>query len=217
MDFEVARTNMVECQIRTWDVLDQRILDVLLDLRREEFVPEACRHLAFADFDLPLGHGQTMLSPKLEARLVQELGVGPADRVLEVGTGSGYTTALLCRLAAHVHSVDVIPEFSRAAAARLAAHDIRNATLETGDAAAGWARHAPYDAIVIGGSVPVLPDEFKHQLAVGGRLVAVVGRAPAMTATLVVCVAPGAYTVTGLFETSIPPLLHAREPARFVF
>ena len=117
MDFEVARTNMVESQIRTWDVLDQRILDVLLDLRREEFVPEAFRQLAFGDLDLPLGHGQFMLSPKLEARLVQELGVGPADHVLEVGTGSGFTTALLCRLAAQVHSVDVIPELSRAAAA----------------------------------------------------------------------------------------------------
>ncbi len=217
MDFEVARANMVESQIRTWNVLDQRILDVLLDLRREEFVPDAYRHLAFADLDLPLGHGQTMLSPKLEARLVQELGVGPDDRVLEVGTGSGYTTALLCRLVAQVHSIEVIPELSRAAAARLAAHDIRNATLEVGDAAAGWARHAPYDAIVIGASVPILPDEFKEQLAVGGRLVAVIGRAPAMTATLVVCVAPGVFTVTGLFETAIPPLLHAREPARFVF
>lgn len=217
MDFEVARTNMVESQIRTWDVLDQRILDVLLDLRREDFVPDAYRHLAFGDLDLPLGHGQFMLSPKLEARLVQELGVMPEDRVLEVGTGSGYTTALLCRLAAHVHSVDVIPELSRAAAARLAAHDIRNATLEIGDAAAGWERHAPYDAIVLGGSVPVLPDAFRHQLAVGGRLVAVIGRAPAMTATLVRCVAPGVFNDTGLFETSIPPLLHAREPARFVF
>lgn len=217
MDFEVARTNMVESQIRTWDVLDQRILDVLLDLRREDFVPDAYRHLAFGDLDLPLGHGQFMLSPKLEARLVQELGVMPEDRVLEVGTGSGYATALLCRLAAHVHSVDVIPELSRAAATRLAAHDIRNATLEIGDAAAGWERHAPYDAIVLGGSVPVLPDAFRHQLAVGGRLVAVIGRAPAMTATLVRCVSPGVFNDTGLFETSIPPLLHAREPARFVF
>ena len=217
MDFEVARTNMVESQIRTWDVLDQRILDVLLDLPRQEFVPEAYRHLAFADLDLPLGHGQFMLAPKLEARLVQELGVGPNDRVLEIGTGSGYSTALLSRLAAHVHSVEVIGEFSRVAAQRLDAHGIRNVTLDTGDGAAGWLRHAPYGVIVIGGSLPVLPEEFKDQLAIGGRLVAVLGRAPAMTATLVVRVAAGAFTTTGLFETSIAPLLRAREPARFVF
>lgn len=217
MDFEVARANMVESQIRTWEVLDQRVLDLVLEVKRESFVPPAYRELAFADMEIPLGHGEVMLAPKLEARLVQELNLTPTDRVLEIGTGSGYMTALLARLAGQVLSVEIVPEFSRAAAARLAENGIRNATLEIGDGALGWARSAPYDAILVTGSLPMLPDEFVAQLAPGGRLIAVVGRAPIMTAQLVTCLAPGKITTVGLFETSIPPLQHAREPERFVF
>lgn len=217
MDFEVARANMVESQIRTWEVLDQRVLDLVLELKREAFVPEAYRMLAFADMEIPLGHGEFMLAPKLEARLVQELGVGPGDRVLEIGTGSGYMTALLARLGSHVTSVEIDPEFSRNAAARLERAGIRNVTLEIGDGALGWPRHAPYDAILVGGSLPMLPEELKAQLAPGGRLIAVVGRPPIMTARLVTCLAPGQFNVAGLFETSIPMLEHAREPERFVF
>ncbi len=217
MDFEVARANMVESQIRTWEVLDQRVLDLVLEVKRESFVPPAYRELAFADMEIPLGHGEVMLAPKLEARLVQELNLTPTDRVLEIGTGAGYMTALLARLAGQVLSVEIVPEFSRAAAARLAENGIRNATLEIGDGALGWARSAPYDAILVTGSLPMLPDEFAAQLAPGGRLIAVVGRAPIMTAQLVTCLAPGKITTVGLFETSIPPLQHAREPERFVF
>ena len=217
MDFEVARANMVESQIRTWEVLDQRVLDLVLEVKRESFVPPAYRDLAFADMEIPLGHGEVMLAPKLEARLVQELGLNPTDRVLEIGTGSGYMTALLARLAAQVVSVEIVPDFSRAAAARLAESGIRNATLEIGDGALGWARSAPYDAILVTGSLPMLPEDFPAQLAPGGRLIAVVGRAPIMTAQLVTCLAPGKITTVGLFETSIPPLKHAREPERFVF
>lgn len=217
MDFEVARANMVESQIRTWEVLDQRVLDLVLEVKRESFVPPAYRDLAFADMEIPLGHGEVMLAPKLEARLVQELGLNPTDRVLEIGTGSGYMTALLARLAAQVVSVEIVPDFSRAAAARLAENGIRNATLEIGDGALGWARSAPYDAILVTGSLPMLPEDFPAQLAPGGRLIAVVGRAPIMTAQLVTCLAPGKMTTVGLFETSIPPLKHAREPERFVF
>lgn len=217
MDFEVARANMVESQIRTWEVLDQRVLDLVLEVKRESFVPPAYRDLAFADMEIPLGHGEVMLAPKLEARLVQELGLNPTDRVLEIGTGSGYMTALLARLAAQVVSVEIVPDFSRAAAARLAENGIRNATLEIGDGALGWARSAPYDAILVTGSLPMLPQDFPAQLAPGGRLIAVVGRAPIMTAQLVTCLAPGKITAVGLFETSIPPLKHAREPERFVF
>lgn len=217
MDFEVARANMVESQIRTWEVLDQRVLDLVLEVKRESFVPPAYRDLAFADMEIPLGHGEVMLAPKLEARLVQELGLNPTDRVLEIGTGSGYMTALLARLAAQVVSVEIVPDFSRAAAARLAENGIRNATLEIGDGALGWARSAPYDAILVTGSLPMLPEDFPAQLAPGGRLIAVVGRAPIMTAQLVTCLAPGKITTVGLFETSIPPLKHAREPERFVF
>jgi len=217
MDIELARANMIESQIRTWDVLDQRVLDLVALLRREQFVPAALRDLAFADMEIPLGHGEVMLAPKLEARLVQELALKPTDRVLEIGTGSGYTTALLARLSAHVYSVEIIPEFVTAAAARLAACGITNVTLEAGDGAGGWARHAPYDAILLTGSVPELPDDFVRQLAPGGRLLAVVGREPIMTARLTTHVAAGVFSTEGLFETSIPPLRQARAAGRFVF
>lgn len=217
MDIELARANMIESQIRTWEVLDQRILDLVAAVKREDFVPQAHRGLAFADMEIPLGHGECMLAPKLEARMVQELGVRATDRVLEIGTGSGYVTALLARLSAHVYSVEIIPEFSDGAARRLAAAGIANVTLEKGDGALGWSRHAPYDVILLTGSVPQLPEEFIQQLAPGGRLLAVVGEAPIMTARLVVCESAGVHATQGLFETSIPPLRNARASGRFVF
>lgn len=217
LDFERARFNMVEQQIRTWDVLDQEVLDLLFTVRREDFVPVAYRALAFADMEIPIGFGQKMMAPKMEARIVQALDIRKTDHILEVGTGSGYLTALLANCAQHVHSVEIIPELSRDAAARLAAHGIANVTLEVGDAARGWARHGPYDAIAITGSVPVLPDAFKALLKPGGRLFAVVGDAPAMEARLVTCVAAGAYNVAGLFETCIDPLQNALQPERFEF
>ncbi len=178
IDIERARFNMVEQQIRPWDVLDQQVLDLLFAVRREDFVPPQYRSLAFVDMEIPLGDGETMLAPKLEARMLQELAVKPADRILEVGTGSGYMTALLAKRGAHVTSVEIVPAFSAAAAATLNAHGIANVTLEVGDAARGWMKHAPYDVIVLTGSVPVLADEFQHSLKPGGRLLAVVGEAP---------------------------------------
>jgi len=216
-DVERARFNMVEQQIRPWEVLDQRVLDLLLRVRREEFVPPRYRALAFADMEIPLGHGETMLSPKLEARMLQELAVAPGDRILEVGTGSGYMTALLASLGSHVYSVDIILEFTRSAGAQLEAHGIANVTLETGDAARGWDRHAPYDAVVVTGSLPVLPDAFSKSLQTGGRLIVVVGSPPVMEARLITCVAAGAYNTTVLFETCIAPLRNAVQPERFVF
>ena len=217
MDFEQARFNMVEQQIRTWEVLDPRVLDLLLHVRREDFVPSQHRALAFADMEIPLGHGERMLAPKMEARMLQELALRPGDRILEVGTGSGYMTALLAALGGHVYSVDIIPEFTRSASARLAAHGVANVTLETGDAARGWARHAPYDAIVLTGSVPMLPDAFPKSLQPGGRLIAVVGEPPVMEARLVTCAAAGAYGATTLFETCIAPLKNVVQPEKFVF
>ena len=216
-DVERARFNMVEQQIRPWEVLDQRVLDLLLRVRREEFVPPRYRALAFADMEIPLSHGETMLSPKLEARMLQELAVAPGDRILEVGTGSGYMTALLASLGSHVYSVDIIPEFTRSAGAQLEAHEVANVTLETGDAARGWDRHAPYDAVVVTGSLPVLPDAFSKSLQTGGRLIVVVGSPPVMEARLITCVAAGAYNTTVLFETCIAPLRNAVQPERFVF
>ena len=217
MDIELARANMIESQIRTWDVLDPRVLDALESLRREHFVPDAHRDLAFADLEIPLGHGQVMLPPKLEARLAQELGLSATDRVLEVGTGSGFQAALLSRLSARVTSVEILPELAQAARARLAREGITNVTVEEGNAAEGWERHAPYDGIVLTGAVPSLADTLQRQLAPGGRLIAVVGSAPIMTARLVTCVSAGVYRAEGLFETQIPPLTLARAPARFVF
>ncbi len=216
-DIERARFFMVEQQIRTWEVLDPAVLDLLMRVHREDFVPAAHRALAFADLEIPLGHGEAMLSPKLEARMVQELAIKPGDSVLEIGTGSGYMTALLANLARHVYSVDIIPEFSRSAANHLASVGIGNITLDTGDAARGWDKHGPYDVIVLTGSVPVLPDAFRQSLNPGGRLLAVVGEAPVMEAQLVTRGQGGSYRSTSLFETCIPPLKNALQPQRFVF
>ena len=217
LDVERARFNMVEQQIRPWEVLDPRVLDLLFRLHREDFVPPQYRALAFVDMEIPIGHGEKMLAPKMEARMLQELGLGVGERILEVGTGSGYMTALLASLGGHVYSVDIVPEFTGSAGANLAAHGFGNVTLETGDAARGWERHAPYDAIVVTGSLPVLPAAFAKSLRPGGRLIAVVGEPPVMEARLVTCVAAGACNTTGLFETCIAPLKNALQPERFVF
>jgi protein-L-isoaspartate(D-aspartate) O-methyltransferase len=208
---------MVEQQIRPWEVLDQRVLDLLFRVHREDFVPPQYRALAFVDMEIPIGHGEKMLAPKMEARMVQELALNPGERILEVGTGSGYMTALLASLCGQVYSVDIVSEFTSGAGAKLAAHGFRNVTLETGDAARGWDRHAPYDAIVITGSLPLMPAAFPKSLRPGGRMIAVVGEPPVMETQLVTCVAAGACNTTGLFETCIAPLRNALQPERFVF
>src|SRR5437588_25236 len=170
---------MVEQQIRTWEVLDQDVLDLLYLVPREEFVPPQHRSLAFSDAHLPLGEDEHMWEPKMEARVLQELTVRKStDRVLEVGTGSGYLTALLAHRAAHVYSVEVKPALAEFGRRNLERHGAENITLELGDAARGWPRHAPYEVIVLTGSSPLLPRAFLEQLAVGGRLAAVTGGAP---------------------------------------
>ena len=217
MNFAAARKHMLESQVRTWDVTDARVLDLLAQTPRQEFVPERYRNLAFADINIPLDHGQVMMSPMLEARLLQVLDIQVRDKILEIGTGSGYFTWLLAKLGGHVHSVEINAELSAAAAAKLATHGIRNATLETGDATRGWDRHAPYDAIIITGSTPILPEAFQRSLAVGGRLVAVVGAPPAMEARLTKRIDVESFSQQLLFETYLPPLQNAVAPARFVF
>ncbi|MEQ1776192.1 MAG: protein-L-isoaspartate O-methyltransferase [Burkholderiales bacterium] len=219
MSFDVERTrfNMVEQQIRPWEVLDTKVLDLLYKVRREDYVPDAHKALAFADLEIPIGHGESMLSPKLEARILQELAINSADRILEIGTGSGYLTALLASQGAHVYSVDIVAEFTQSAEARLARHGIKNVTFETGDAARGWGKHGPYDVIVLTGSTPVLAEGFQQNLKAGGRLFAVVGMAPAMEAQLITCTAAGAYGNVSLFETVIPALRNAPQRAKFVF
>ena len=217
MDLEKARFNMIEQQIRTWDVLDETVLNLLSRVKREDYVPEVYRAMAFMDIEIPLGHSEAMLSPKVEARLVQELKIKPTDKVLEVGTGSGYMTALLASLAKHVHSVEIVPELSQAAAQKLAAHDFNNVTLDVGDAARGWAKYAPYDVIVVTGSLPILSSEFIAQLNPGGRLIAFVGMPPVMEARRIRVIEPGVTDSEDLFETSVRMLVNAPQPQQFVF
>ena len=217
MNFEQARFNMVEQQIRPWDVLDQDVLDLLYVVPREEFVPPAHRALAFTDMEIPIGEGERMWAPRVEARVLQELALRKVDRVLEVGTGSGYLTALLAHRTAHVHSVEMKPGLAAFGKGNLERHGVDNVTLELGDAARGWPQHAPYDVVVLTGSTPVLPQSWLEQLAPGGRLFAVVGDAPVMKAKIVHCAAPGAYRTVELFETVLPPLTNAQQPPRFSF
>ena len=207
---------MVEQQIRPWEVLDPVVLDLLMRVHREDFVPAAHRALAFADMEVPIGHGEVMLAPKMEARMLQEVAVQPGDTVLEIGTGTGCMTALLASLAQHVYSVDIQPDFTRNAGRQLAAAGFTNITLDTGDAARGWDKQGAVDIVLITGSLPVLPEAFPNLLKPGGRLIAVVGEAPVMRARLITCAQPGRFADVTLFETCIPPLKNALQPQRFV-
>lgn len=217
MDIEQARFNMIEQQIRTWDVLNPDVLDLLFKIKREEFVPPAFRMLAFSDMEIPLGQGEFMLAPKLEARMLQELEVKKTDKVLEVGTGSGYMTALLASSARLVHSVERIPEFKMHAAKKLAEHGIINVVTEVGDAARGWSRQGPYDVIVLTGSVQILAEDFLNSLTVGGRLLAIIGEAPAMRARRYTRYSESGMRHDDLFETVVPMLYNAPQIEKFVF
>lgn len=213
---EQARFNMIEQQIRPCEVLEGRILNLLNQVKREHFVPAGLQELAFADMEIPLGHGVSMWQPKLEARTVQELHLTRKDKVLEVGSGSGYLTALLSALAGHVTSVEIVPELNALAKKNLHAYHRENITLAVGDAAQGWGS-ASYDVIVLTGSTPVLPEVFKNSLNVGGRLFAIVGDAPVMEAKLITRVAPDVFETVNIMETSVAPLQNAEQPKRFVF
>jgi len=216
MNVEQARFNMVEQQIRTWEVLDQQVLDLMGQVPREDFVPEAYRNLAFADTCIPLEHGQTMMLPRVEARMLQALQVAPTDRVLEVGTGSGFVTALLARLGGHVTSVEIHDALQSGARAKLAAHAIENVDLYSGDASHGWERSAPYDVIAVTGSLPLLEESFQNSLAIGGRLFIIVGQEPAMEALLITRNSETQWATDCLFETVLAPLTGVEEPERFV-
>ncbi|MCU0898112.1 MAG: protein-L-isoaspartate O-methyltransferase [Burkholderiales bacterium] len=217
MNVEQARFNMIEQQIRPWDVLDQNVLDLLYVVKREEFVPPVYRSLAFSDLEIPIGAGERMMAPKLEARILQEVAPKKTDRILEIGTGSGYLTALLAAMGAHVYTVEIDPGLKASAEAALARNGVRNVTVELGDGARGWPKHGPYDVIVLTGSEPVLAEAFAQSLRVGGRLFAVVGDAPVMEARLVTRVAESAVSATTLFETVVAPLRNAPQPERFAF
>lgn len=216
MDIEQARFNMVEQQIRTWDVLDQDVLDLLFTVRREEFVPAAYRTLAFADLEIPLGDGEKMWTPKMEARVLQELRLKRGDSVLEIGTGSGYFTALLASHGTRVTSVDINPRFAAEARSKLARAGFTAVEIAVGDAARGWGNDK-YDAIALTGSTPLLAQSIVRQLQPGGRVFAVIGESPVMVARVTQWVAEGSFTTDDLFETVIDPLRNAPAPSRFAF
>lgn len=217
MPRETARFNMIEQQIRTWEVLDPVVLALLDEVPREEFVAESQQGLAFADVELPIGHGQTMLSPKIEGRILQALSIKKTDKVLLIGTGSGYLTALIAKLAAYVHAVEIIPELSSLASTRLQKQNIHNVTLHVGDAANGFAAEAPYDVIVFTGSLQLYPTTAEQMLNIGGRMFAVVGELPIMQATLTQRFSEGSCRKETLFETCLPPLVNAPQAAKFEF
>ena len=217
MNIEQARFNMIEQQIRPWNVLDQDVLNLLQVVKREDFVPAAYKNLAFVDTEIPLPGGENMFTPKLEARLLQEVGLKKHENVLEIGAGSGYMAALLAYKGRHVTSVEILPELKALAEKNLAANGVSNVTVELGNGAQGWAKAAPYDVIVISGSLPVLHEAFLQQIKVGGRIAAIVGNGPFMSAQLVTRVSETAYDTVTLFETSVKPLAMAVTPSSFTF
>jgi protein-L-isoaspartate(D-aspartate) O-methyltransferase len=217
MDYELARHNMIEQQIRTWEVLDQNVLDLLARIKREDFVPPVYRSLAFVDMEIPIGHGEAMWYPKIEARVLQALALKRTDRVLEVGTGSGYLTALMAAQALQVVSVEIHPDLKETAEAKLKAHGFANVQVKLGDAARDWGEDGRFDTIVLTGSTPLLPEAYLDRLNPGGRLFAVVGEPPVMQARLVTCLNRAACRTDILFETVLKPLVNALQPERFVF
>ncbi|MCK4863980.1 MAG: protein-L-isoaspartate O-methyltransferase [Gammaproteobacteria bacterium] len=216
LNFEEARHNMIVQQIQPWNVRDDKILDLIQRLPREDFVPAKYKEHAFTDINIPLSNGQEMMCPKLEAYIVQALQVQEQDKVLEVGTGTGYVTALLASLSRHVITVDIDADMQKRAEEKLNAHQITNVTYEVGDAALGWDKHKPYDVILITGSLPILPETFQRNLNVGGRLIAIVGDSPAMEVILITRVKDNDWSHQILLETDIPALINAVEPERFV-
>ncbi|NLF55093.1 MAG: protein-L-isoaspartate O-methyltransferase [Thauera phenolivorans] len=217
MNFEKARFNMVEQQIRPWDVLDTDVLDLLMSVRREEFVPASARALAFADVEIPIGCGQVMLKPVIEGKILQALQLKKSDSVLEIGAGSGYFAALLAARTEWVRTIDIEPALVKLANENLARYGVENVIVEDGNAAGGWPSRAPYDVIVVSGGLPFLPQSLLAQLKIGGRLFAFVGEAPVMKAQLVTCEAEGRYRTEDVFETLVPMLREVPQHDRFRF
>lgn len=221
MNTEQARFNMIEQQIRPAEVLDQRVLGAISRMPREDFVPQAYRELAFSDTNIPLpsqkGNTEIMMKPIMEARILQALDIQDNDKALEIGTGSGYFTALLATLGHHVHSVELEADLLNMAQASLAAHDITNVSLAQVDASHGWDQNKPFDVIVITGSLPLLPESFRQSLTTGGRMVAIVGTSPVMETLLITRIAEDQWTTETLFETDFPALINAEQPEAFVF
>ena len=219
MDLNQARFNMIEQQIRPWEVLDPQVLELLSVVRREDFVPLAHQALAFVDMEIPLGSapGQVMLAPRVQARLVQDLAVRKTDKVLEIGTGSGFTTALLAHQAAQVLSYEIDPELARQATANLQKAGVTNAKVRHADGSQGAAGEGPFDVILLAGSVAEVPQVLLEQLAVGGRLAAIVGDEPMMRATVVTRTGTNSFTTAQPWDANVPRLTGFAEPSAFHF
>jgi protein-L-isoaspartate(D-aspartate) O-methyltransferase len=222
MNIEQARFNMIEQQIRPWNVLDTDILDLLHVVKREQFVPAAYQNLAFADAEIPLPGGESMLNPKLEARALQEIGLKKHETVLEIGAGSGYMAALMAHRAAKVTTVEVNPEIKELAEKNLAKAGIGNVVVKLGNGAAGWKEEsndggAPYDVIVISGAQEVLPEAFLKQVKVGGRIAAIVGEPPAMEFNIVTRTGESSWSTLSVFETNVKYLAGAPAVSHFQF
>lgn len=217
MNIEQARTNMLTQQIRATHVVAENIINVLHDTPREEFVPEAYRDLAFADTSIDIGHGQILFRPFEESHMLNALNPQANERVLEIGTGSGYTTALFAKLAKQVASVDIFPEFCEAATSKLYDFDIHNADIQVGDAAAGWQSEQRFEVIAITAAYPELPASYKKQLTIGGRLFVILGEGPAAEACVLTHVAENEWQTKVLFETVVPMMLHSKQLSQFSF
>lgn len=217
MDLNQARFNMIEQQVRPWEVLDPQVLELLMTVRREDFVPLAQKALAFVDMDIPLGNGQVMLSPRVQARLVQDLALKKTDKVLEIGTGTGYTTALLAHQAAQVLGFEANAELAVQASANLQKAGIGNAKVRHADGSQGAAGEGPFDAILLSGSVAQVPQNLLDQLAVGGRLIAIVGDEPMMRATLITRTGPSSFVTAQPWDTNAPRLAGFAETPAFQF
>ena len=220
MDFEKARFNMVEQQVRPWDVLNPRVLDVISEIPRENFTPDEYKNLAYVDTRIPLGsyqdHQCNMAKPVIEGRILQELDIAHDDLILEIGTGSGYLTACLAKLGRHVDTVDINEELTAMAEKTLQALDINNVNFATGDASKTWNQKRNYDIIVISAAMKSIPDSYKKLLKTNGKMFVVTGEAPVMTAHLVTRTDENKWAVEDLFETSIEPMIQAVKQ-KFIF
>lgn len=220
MDYEKARFNMVEQQVRPWEVLDSNVLAALSQIKREDFAPVAYRNLAFSDLEIPLGHGQSMLPPRMEARLLQDALIEHGNKVLQVGTGSGYLAALIAHLVGKggkVTSVEIEADLAKQAVANLSAAGMTNVSVQTGDASAGWSKDAPYDVIVVSGALPQVPEELLRQLVVGGRMVVVTGQGALMVAQRITRELENSWMTINLFEVVVPELKTKSNKSSFCF